>query len=190
MIRLLNSASVIVSLIGDKTVRRVALIFMVVLVLSLGSCTTIDDDRIPSLPVNINLSTTDLWVTYGVAGYGEYRSFILALREPRNFPFTEGTRTGFGGVLLVSGLNPYTLEAGVPLAYDLSCPVECKPDVRVVMVTDGPLPEAVCPVCGSNYDVVELGGSPTSGPALSKKYGLRRYECRTSGYGGYLINNI
>lgn len=156
----------------------------------LGSCTTINDDRIPSMPVNINLSTSDLWVTYGVAGYGEHRRFIAPLREPRNFPFTDKTATGYGGVLLVSGMNPFTLEAGVPLAYDLACPVECKPDVRVSMQGGGALPEAVCPECGSRYDVVELGGSPLYGPALSRKLGLRRYECRQTGYGGYLIVNI
>lgn len=153
------------------------------------SCSTIDDDRIPSLPVNINLTTTDLWVTYGVAGYGDYRYFIASLREPRNFPFTDRTTTGYGGVLLVSGVNPYTMEAGVPLAYDLSCPVECKPDTRVSMQPDDMSYVAVCPECGSHYDVIELGGSPTSGPALSRKLGLRRYECRQSGYGGYLIVN-
>ena len=154
------------------------------------SCNTINDDRIPSMPVNINLTTADLWVTYGVSGYGEFRYFIAPLREPRNFPFTDKTMTGYGGVLLISGLNPFTLQAGVPMAYDLSCPVECKPDVRVSMQLGEALPVAVCPVCGSHYDVVELGGSPTEGPALSRKLGLRRYECRESGYGGYLIINV
>lgn len=167
-----------------------ASIFIIAFV-SLLSCNTINDDRIPSMPVNINLATADLWVTYGVSGYyGETRRFISSLREPLNFPYTNKTATGYGGVLLVNGMNPFTLEAGVPLAYDLSCPVECKPDIRVRMIQDGPLPEAVCPECGSHYDVVELGGSPTSGPALSRKLGMRRYECRQSGYGGYLIVNI
>lgn len=168
----------------------VSFLALYVLFCSLTSCTTINDDRIPSMPVNINLSTSDLWVTYGVTGYGDFKTFIASLREPRNFPYTEKTATGYGGVLLISGLNPYTLEAGVPMAYDLACPVECSPDIRVKMQFDGALPEAVCPVCGSHYDVVELGGSPTSGPALSRKLGLRRYECRQTGYGGYLIVNI
>ena len=155
----------------------------------LSSCTTIDDDRIPSMPVNINLSTSDMWVTDGVAGYGQYRYFILALREPRNFPFTDRTLTGFGGVLLVSGTNPYTLEAGVPLAYDLSCPVECRQDIRVAMHAEDMYSVAICPDCGSHYDVLELGGAPTEGPAKSRKLGLRRYECRATSYGGYLIVN-
>lgn len=160
-----------------------------VMVSCLSSCNTIDDDRIPSMPVNINLSTPDLWVTYGVQGYGSYRYFIAALRQPRNFPFTNNTTTGYGGVLLVSGVNPFTQDAGVPMAYDLSCPVECKPDVRVEMQNDDGFEIAVCPVCGSHYDVIERGGSPISGPAASRRLGLRRYECRESAYGGYLIVN-
>ena len=160
----------------------------------LVSCNTVDDDRIPSMPVSINLSTQDLWNTYGVSGIGSYTKFIAALREPRNFPFTDRTATGYGGVLLISGINPFTYEAGVPLAYDLACPVECKPDVRVNIVATEAFPVAVCPVCGSHYDVVEFGGSPTSGPALSRKLGLRRYECRENIVGsvitGYYIMNI
>lgn len=154
-----------------------------------AACNTVDDNRIPSLPVNINLSTADMWVTYGVSGYGEYRTFVRSLREPRNFPYTDVTATGFGGVLLISGVNPYTLEAGVPLAYDLSCPVECKSDIRVAIVYDDAIPVAVCHECGSTYDVVELGGSPTDGPAKQRRLGMRRYECRETGYGGYLILN-
>lgn len=153
------------------------------------SCDTVDDDRIPDLPVVINLTTADYWHTYGVSAYGSYNIFVKSLGEPRNFPFVANTSTGYGGVLLVCGFNPFTLEAAVPLAFDLSCPVERKPDVRVRMQTDDLLPYAVCPECGSHYNVVEGGGAPTSGPALSKKYGLRRYECTSSPYGGYLISN-
>lgn len=173
-----------------RPLAKISICLSVLTTLLLCSCNTVDDDRIPSMPVNINLSTPELWTTYGVFGFGESRRFIMALREPKNFQYTDRTATGFGGVLLVSGMNPFTLEAGVPLAYDLACPVECNPDIRVRMESDGGLPFAVCPVCGSHYDVVELGGAPTKGPALSKKYGLRRYECRTTGYGGYLIMNI
>lgn len=156
--------------------------------LGVMSCNTVDDSRLPNMPVNINLSTPALWTTYGVHGYGDTRSFIAALREPRDFAYTAQTATGFGGVLLVCGFNPYTLEAGVPMAYDLACPVECRSDVRVRMQHDGEaLPFAVCPECGSHYDVVERGGSPTEGVALSRKLGLSRYECRMTTYGGYLI---
>ncbi len=160
-----------------------------VLASALVSCNTVDDERIPSVPVGINLSTMDLWTTYGVSGYGEYNMFVRELGLPRNFSYVVSTATGYGGVLLISGVNPFTLEAGVPLAYDLSCPVEVKPDIRVRMESDGMVPVAVCPDCGSRYDVVERGGSPILGEALSRKLGLKRYECVQSPYGGYIITN-
>ena len=153
------------------------------------ACNTVDESRIPSVSVNLNLASASLWDTYGVSAFGDSRIFIRPLGEPRNFPYTDKTATGYGGLLIVSGMNPFTLEAGVPMAYDLSCPVECKPDIRVAMKAGEALPYAECPKCGSTYDVVERAGSPTSGPALQHKYGLRRYEVRAGAYGGYIFSN-
>lgn len=174
---------------NKRSLRKCIAILILAILTSLVSCNTIDDDRIPSMPVNINLSSQAYWSTYGVAGYGMYRYFIAQLREPRNFPYTQGTATGYGGVLLVSGFNPFTQLADEPMAYDLACPVECRPDVRVSMQPGEVNYDAVCPECGSHYDVIELGGSPTAGPAKSRHLGLRRYECRRSAYGGYVILN-
>ena len=153
------------------------------------SCNSVNDDVIPSIPVYLNLTSASLWNTYGVAGYGDYRIFVKELRQPSNFAYTEQTSTGFGGVLLVNGTNPFSLEAGVPMAYDLACPVERRSDVRISMQISQLFPVAVCPVCGSHFDVVERGGSPIDGPALADKLGLRRFECRQGAYGGFLIIN-
>lgn len=176
--------------VRSRFFRLSAFVAAVAAALVCGGCNTVDDNRIPSVNVNLNLASVSLWDTYGVSAYGDSRIFIRQLGEPRDFPYTDRTATGYGGLLIVCGLNPFTLEAGVPMAYDLSCPVECKPDVRVRMEDVGVLPEAVCPVCGSHYDVVERGGAPVSGPALSHKYGLRRYEVRDGTYGGYFFTNI
>ncbi|MDE7402894.1 MAG: hypothetical protein K2M87_05740, partial [Muribaculaceae bacterium] len=154
-----------------------------------GGCNNIDDNAIPNLPVYIDLAGPALWQTYGVGAFGQNRRFIKSLGEPRDFAYSSRTYTGFGGVLLVCGFNPFTTESMVPMAFDLSCPVEAKPDVRVAMQTDGMLPQAVCPVCGSHYNVCEQAGAPMSGPAKSRKLGLKRYECRQSQYGGYLITD-
>ena len=51
----------------------------VALGLALGACDSVDDDRIPPLPVTIRLSNTGLWNTYGVTGFGQYRYFIRQL---------------------------------------------------------------------------------------------------------------
>lgn len=157
----------------------------------LSGCHSVDDDRIPTYAVAINLSDIGSWNTYGVAGFGDHRRFILTtgLREPAGFPYSQQSATGYGGVLLISGMDPFTTATDLPLAYDLSCPVEVKPDIRVEI--EGDLYEAVCPVCGSHYDVTMGGGAPLSGPAATGdyRYGLRRYRCIPSGNGGYIITN-
>ncbi len=155
------------------------------------SCNQVDDDRIPSLPVYINLSGAGMWNTYGVAGVGLSRNFINSngVVSPSGFPFTANTYLGFGGVLLIGGVDPFTSEPNVPLAYDLACPVECTASVRVFINSENL--EAVCPKCGSRYDVVIAGGSPVAGPALtgSYKYALRRYVCDPAQGGGYIVHN-
>lgn len=152
-----------------------------------GGCNSVVDDRIPAVPVTINLSDAGRWNTYGVSGFGIYRYFIRPLHEPSNFPYTDQTYTGFGGVLLIGGMDPFTADTQVPLAYDLACPVECRTDVRVRI--DENKYEAVCDVCGSRYDVTMAGGSPVSGPAAdgNNKYGLQRYRCEPTALGGYII---
>lgn len=159
--------------------------------MTLSACETLIEDRIPSMPVNINLSGHGIWNTYGVAAWGQNRRFILSsnLREPAGFAYPSTAATGFGGVLLIYGMDPFTTELA-PIAYDLSCPVERSRTVRVEV---DPLNdwEAFCPVCGSRYNVVERGGAPISGQALLDRYGLRMYQCipPADGSGGYLITN-
>lgn len=160
---------------------------LILLLLAITSCDTIDDNRIPALAVNIELDNVGLWNTYGVGGAGQYRYFIRENKEPANFPFTETTYTGFGGVLLISGTDPYSSEPNVPLAYDMACPVECQRDIRV-RIEDNPF-YAVCPSCGSTYNVFDGGGTPVSGPAADGdiKFRLQPYTCIPTKFGGYVI---
>lgn len=157
----------------------------------LSGCNTVDSDRIPAFAVNIPIVDAGSWNTYGVAGFGSNRRFILSqgIREPLGFPYSQTSATGFGGVLLIIGMDPYTATADTPLAYDLACPVERKADVRIQVTGD--LYEAVCPECGSHFDVTMGGGAPLSGPAATgnTKYGLRRYRCIPASSGGYIITN-
>lgn len=136
----------------------------------LTGCHHIDSKRLPSVPVSIVFNSAAEWNTYGVAGALDYRYFIKTEkeREPANFPYSVSTYTGFGGVLLVCDLY------GNPRAYDLSCPVECKRDVRIQVDTDGHI--ARCPVCKSTYAVFENFGHPLSGPAAEHGYGLECYN--------------
>ncbi len=156
---------------------------------AVASCDTIDDERIPRMAVNINLSDIGLWNSYGVAGFGDSRRFILGsgVREPAGFAYSQTSATGFGGVLLIGGMDAFTTQTGVPLAYDLACPVERSRDVRVRVEPERY--EAVCDACGSHYDVTMGAGRPLSGPAARMNYGLRNYQCLPTQQGGYIITN-
>lgn len=162
------------------------------LIFSLQSCQTVDDERIPNMAVNISLSNAGLWNTYGVSGFGSHRYFILTNSgnpQPSGFPYKYGSATGFGGVLLIEGMDPFSSVTAAPLAYDLACPVERKPDIRVQI--DSETYVAVCPQCKSSYDVTMQRGAPISGEAATGKYkfALRTYSCIPSGSGGYYITN-
>ena len=154
--------------------------------LLLSSCQQLDDERIPAMAVSIDLSNPGIWNTYGVHAYGQHQDFIFTsnLRKPAGFPYSYNSATGYGGVLLIKGQNVFTGDNG-PLAYDLSCPVERLPDVRVYV--DDETMEAVCPKCDSHYNVVGANGAPTSGPAVSMKYALTPYVCYPTIDGGYII---
>lgn len=160
-------------------------------IVCLGACDTVVENRIPAMPVSIDLTNVGVWSTYGVSGIGDYNYFVNISGEerlPAGFPYKVNSATGYGGVLLIEGMDPFTLETMTPLAYDLACPVERNRSVRVYI--DENL-EAVCPVCDSHYNVLTAGGAPTAGQALTgeKKYGLQRYVCSPSSYGGYYITD-
>lgn len=135
--------------------------------LLLAACDSVDDQRIPSVPVHLDFPTVGDWQQYGVSAALESRIFIKAQRLPAGYPYAEVSATGFGGVLLVGSFD------NVPLAYDLSCPVEVSPTVRVVVDTEENV--ARCAKCGSTYDVFRTG-VPLSGPAAEKGYALTRYQ--------------
>lgn len=160
--------------------RKTAIAIFTVLLAAMTSCESVDNERIPPVAVRIDLSNIGLWNTYGVPGALDYREFIRNTNPPvpANFPYTALTYTGFGGVLLVGDIN------GNPVAYDLSCPVERKADIRVRV--DRSANNAYCPVCGSRYDIFNNLGHPLSGPASTDHYGLQLYHT-TPKDGGYII---
>ena len=126
----------------------------------------------------ITFPTVAQWNVYGVSGALDWRRFVRSERIPGDFPYTAMTYTGYGGVLLVCDV------LGNPLAYDLSCPVECSQNVRVEISTSDNV--AVCPKCGSKYNVFSLYGHPVSGPAADRGYGLTRYKVVPGREGTYL----
>lgn len=159
--------------------------------LLLPGCNSVDNERIPNMAVNISLANTGVWNTYGVSGFGSNRSFIHTSTEslPSGFPYTGKSATGFGGVLLIEGIDALNPQIAAPLAYDLACPVERRADIRVHIDNDTYI--AVCPQCKSTYDVTMGMGAPLSGEAATGKYkyALKAYRVIPNSTGGYYITN-
>lgn len=151
-----------------------------------GGCDKVNNKEVPSYMVNIDLGTYATWNVYGVTGVGDYRIFDRGKRLPANFPFTVNTYTGYGGVLLMMGLDSGS-GSYVPLAYDAACPVENSPTVSISI--DATNFDAVCPQCHSRYNVLTGMGGPKGGVALTSRYGLRTYKAHSSGNGGYIITS-
>ncbi len=144
-----------------------------------SGCEHIDNKTVPRFTVRLDLGSYALWNTYGVNGMGEYRIFDRIKRIPANFPYNVNTYTGFGGVLLMMGID-------TPMAYDLSCPVEASQDI--VLSIDNSNYDAVCPRCGSHFNPLTGNGGPVSGVAITNKVGMRQYRVMPSN-GGYFISN-
>lgn len=131
-------------------------------------------NRVPRAPVYVPFTTAGDWDIYGCNAALSARRFIRQTSEPAGYTYNDYSYTGYGGILLVCDIH------SVPRAYDLSCPVECQRDVRVIVDYQTDL--ARCPECGSTYDVfllngsANLAGAPVSGPASVSGYGLRRYQ--------------
>ena len=115
-------------------------IIAVMLLAMFSSCDHINSKAVPSFIVRIDLGNLAMWNTYGVNGIGDYRVFNRDKGIPANFPYNVNTYTGFGGVLLMMGLDG-------PMAYDLACPVESSQSVTLSI--DPENFEAFCPKCGS-----------------------------------------
>lgn len=156
------------------------------MMLAVTSCDHIDNKAVPHGMVRLDLGTYAMWNTYGVNSVGDYRLFNREKRIPSNFPYNVNTYTGFGGVLLVMGLNSAT-STYMPLAFDAACPVEN--NASVTLSVDPGNFQAFCPKCNSRYNVVTGAGGPISGEAVTRKKGLYNYVVRQSINGGYIITS-
>lgn len=156
--------------------KALLLILTVLSSLVVAACHSVDDERIPYADVRVTFRTIGDWHQYGVSG-GDTRRFIHTEQEntPAGFPYTVADRTGYGGLLLAMD------AMGNIVVFDLACPVEVRPTIRVY-VPEGET-YAQCPKCGSTYDIFTNHGNPRSGPANEHGYALTRYSAI---YGGAL----
>lgn len=152
------------------------IISLFIAAVALTACDSLNDDRVPYAPVRVTFTTQGMWDLYGVHGAASWSRFIKYEKIPSGFPYTMLDETGYGGILLVCDIM------GDEQAYDLCCPVEVRPTVRVNITTDM---VARCPECGSTYEVFSNSGIPLSGPAVTHGYGLKRYHVVSGGAGEY-----
>ncbi len=160
---------------------RLVVIMLSLITLISAGCHSVDDERIPYSEVRLTFKTQGDWDIYGVGGAAESKRFILAsnIKEPVNFPYSTMDRTGYGGLLL-------SMDAmGNLVVYDLACPYEARPTVRLFVPSGQPYAE--CPECGSTYDIYTNYGNPRSGPAAERGYGLKRYSSVRGGALEYLV---
>ena len=162
-----------------KKTKIFAIAALTMLLTLCGSCDTIDNKTIPSFTVRIDLGSYALWNTYGVNGMGDYRIFNREKKLPKDFPYNVNSYTGFGGVLLMMGMD-------APMAYDMACPVEI--NQSIILSINSENFEAVCPKCGSRYNPLTGDGGPVAGVAINNKVGMRKYRVLPSA-GGYFISN-
>lgn len=136
--------------------------FLLILVLafSVASCNDNIQSSIPDYPVNLELNLTSTYPTFR-------NSHNKSLTFLKGITITD--RVGYGGILV------YTSFDGGYYAFDMACPYEAKPTVRVY---PNELGQAVCEKCGSVFDLGYGIGNPTSGPA---KEALKRYRATLSG---------
>ncbi len=162
-----------------KIFKPISCLLAVAALLLASGCEHIDNKTLPNYTVRIDLGNYALWNTYGVIGMGDYRIFNRDKRIPNNFPYNVNTYTGYGGVLLMMGME-------APMAYDLACPVEISPEVTLSI--DANNFDAVCPRCGSHFNPLTGAGGPVSGVAIKNKVGMRQYRVYPSN-GGFFISN-
>lgn len=92
-----------------------------------------------------------------------------------------GEMTGFGGVLVYHGVNASGMDQYY--AFDAACPYEAKTSIIVEITDDGLY--AICPKCGSKYDLLNGIANPLEGP--SDQY-LKQYNVSMQGDKIYVTN--
>ena len=143
-------------------------IFLLVFAVFL-SCENKYKSPIPDTPVEISLNM----LTY-TPTFGSVLNDSMIFVRPRAYP---PFMVGYGGVLVVVGYDENLSNRYY--SYDLSCPYEADPQVRVYTGMFLPYPDkyqegyAVCPECGSEYYLTDGWGRVSKGPS---KHPLKRYQ--------------
>lgn len=129
------------------------------MLLCITACNNELESGIPASKVNLSLdlSMEDYKLTSPLASMSYIR------------PRISGEATGYGGILVVCGLNDQLY------AYDLSCPNEKSSATRITPLDNG---TATCPTCNTLYDTANGSEKSIKG---AQKLILQRYRCLRTG---------
>jgi nitrite reductase/ring-hydroxylating ferredoxin subunit len=137
------------------------ILFIAAWLFSITSCKKVENP-VPVWRVYLNLDLT--FEDKELKAVPSYKTFTL-----KDANLAQGESVGFGGVLVVHNMfDEYR-------AFDLACPYEAKQNVLIEV--DNEVLYAVCPVCGTKYDVGTGNGAP-SGPG---RHYLRIYNVVRNG---------
>ena len=139
--------------------RRKLIIFCIII--SAYSC-KVEENPIPLVSVYLNLDLT--FEDKELKTVPSYKEYTI-----RNINIGLGERAGFGGVLVVHNM------LGEFKAFDRACPFEASSSVTVVV--DDEILYAVCPKCGTKYEI----GVSSATPSGSSKHSLRQYSVILNG---------
>lgn len=136
-----------------KLIRYIPLLFLFVLV----GCERDEQRRIPDAPVYLELDLT--------GRYSTFRNPYDTVVYDHNTPKTVKDYIGFGGILVNVGYD------GKYYAYDLACPYEVDPSIRVYPDENGM--KVICRSCGSEFEIWNGTGMVSKTPS---KWNLKRYQ--------------
>lgn len=123
-----------------------------------------EQNVIPAYPVNfkINLNSMDAVLR----SPGSYKEYVKG-----NYPILATQSLGYGGLIIVNSI--YATNVPDLFAFDLSCPNEGLPNIRIKGAGDG---TAKCEKCGKVYDLMANGRVKGESSGLH----LQRYRVRAT----------
>ena len=149
--------------------------YLPILLFALLSTSCVDNyvSSIPDYLVGIQLNLTS---TYPTFKNSTNQSLIFIKGVTPNIP--EGEFTGYGGIIVCSEIMVDDYGNTIYCAFDMSCPYEHKPNIRVYPKKNG-FGQVICDSCKSIFNIGYGYGDPT--PESKAKEFLKRYRAQLSG---------
>lgn len=155
---------------------KIRRIFPLLILFTLLSCADTIETRIPYRAVYLELD-----LTYQDKALNAIQAYKIYTSKDVD---QAGEQTGFGGVLVYHGLS--SSGTGAFFAFDAACPHEAS--ANVIVDVDESAVYAICPKCGSKFELLNDIGNPVEGPCAEEKQALKQYVVDTNGNKIYIHN--